>query len=239
MITSFTRNDERAAAVAGFSGISHTGIYTGFIAQAEIAEGKSGAQYLEIAFKCKQWKEKDANGNVSEGTGDRVAFIRTYITSKTGERTFGADIIDAMMVCLGVSKMDAVKGVVYGRNASRDKSDQHQGYRLPDIEKKPIGLLIQREDRLYTDNTGVVRESFNLNILTPFDPANGKCAREILEKADKATVVESRFATLKDKPVRSNAPVNDAAAYGAPAHQPAQTTGSAGMPPAPEPEDFF
>ena len=97
--------------------------------------------------------------------------------------------------------------------------------------------MIQREDRLYTDNTGVVRESFNLNILTPFDPANGKCAREILEKADKATVVESRFATLKDKPVRSNAPVNDAAAY--PAHQPAQTTGSAGMPPAPEPEDFF
>lgn len=198
MINSFTCNTERAATVAGFAGINHTGKYVGKITQCEVADSPSGATYVEIAFKATSWEIKNEDGTVSTGAGDAMTFIRTYITSKTGERTFGYDIVDALMAVLKIDKMDVQPMKVFGRNWRNDNSDQHQGYRVPALEKQRIGLLLQRENRQYTDSNGNVRDSFNMNIITPYNPDTMQNAAEVLRGSD-AVTVEQRFKNLRDK----------------------------------------
>lgn len=218
MITSFTCNQEKACSVAGFQGISQTGMYIGLITQCEIsdknAKGEPGATYIELAFKAKQWKMKDATGNVSEGTGEAMAFIRTYITNRAGERAFGYDIIDALMTVLKIDKMDAQPAKVFGRNY-RNNKQTHDGYRIPALEKQVVGLLLQRENDGYTDNKGEYHENYRLNIITPFDAKTKQCAKEVLQGSE-ATIVESRFASLKDKN-KASQPARSSGTYSAPA----------------------
>lgn len=208
MITSFTCNQEKACTVAGFQGIAQTGMYTGLITQCEIsdknAKGETGATFVEIVFKAKSWKTKDAAGNVSEGSGEAIGVIRTYITNRNGERAFGHDIIDALMAVLKIDKMDAQPNTVFDRNY-RKNGKTHQGYRIPALEKQLVGLLLQRENDGYTDNKGEYHESYRLNIITPFDAKTKQCAKEILQGSE-AEIVESRFANLKDKNKATQSP---------------------------------
>lgn len=198
MITSFTCDKERAATVAGFAGISRTGKYVGIITQAEVAESPSGATYIEIAFKAKSWEAKNEDGTIDKGNGDAMAFIRTYITAKNGDRTFGHDIVDALMAVLKIDNMNAQPATVFGRNSRNDPSDKHQGYRIPALEKQRVGLLLQRENREYTDNQGNLKESFNLNIITPYNPDTLQNANETIRGSD-AVAVEQKFKYLHDK----------------------------------------
>ena len=208
MITSFTCNQEKACTVAGFQGIAQTGMYTGLITQCEIsdknAKGDPGATVIELAFKEKSWKMKDADGNVTEGTGEAMAFIRTYITNRNGERAFGHDIIDALMAVLKIDKMDAQPAKVFDRNY-RNNKQVHDGYRIHALEKQVVGLLLQRENDGYTDAKGEYHESYRLNIITPFDAKTKQCAKEVLQGSE-ATIVESRFANLKDKNKATQSP---------------------------------
>ena len=225
MITSFTCNQEKACSVAGFQGITQTGMYVGLITQCEIsdknAKGEPGATFVEIAFKANSWKTKDATGNTSEGTGEAMAFIRTYITNRNGERAFGHDIIDALMAVLKIDKMDAQPAKVFDRNY-RNNKQVHDGYRIHALEKQIVGLLLQRENDGYTDSKGEYHESYRLNIITPFDAKTKQCAKEVLQGSE-ATIVESRFASLKDK---NKAP------------QPPRSSGSAPVDAAPTEDDY-
>lgn len=218
MITSFTCNQEKACAVAGYQGISQTGMYIGVITQCEVSDknskGETGATFVEIAFKAKEWKTKDAAGNVSEGTGEAIAFIRTYIIARDGKRIFGHDIIDALMAVLKIDKMDAQPAKVFDRNY-RSNKQTHDGYRIPALEKQMVGLLLQRENEGYTDSDGKYHDSFKLSIVTPFDAKTKQCAKEVLQGSE-ATIVESRFASLKDKN-HQNKTSKSSGSYSAPA----------------------
>lgn len=196
MITSYNVNRQAAQKVAGFAGIDSTGKYIGVITQCEIAESKSGATYIELAFKANRWTEKIGDEIQPEREGDKMSFIKLFITSKTGERTFGADILDALMVACHVDSFVTQSMKVYNRdNTSR------QGYRIPALERQLVGLLLQREDRKYVDQYGVEKEAFQMNIITPFDQATGKCAKEIIEGSE-AKIVDNKLRSLKDKPAK-------------------------------------
>ena len=205
MIDSFTCDRERAASVAGFTGINRTGKYVGDITQCEIADSPSGATYIEIAFKAKSWEAKNEDGTVDKGNGEAMAFIRTYITSRSGVRTFGHDIVDALMAVLKIDTMTTQAMTVYGRNWRNDHNDKRQGKRIPALEKQRVGLLLQRENRVYTDNQGNLKESFNLNIITPYDPDTMQNANEIIHGSD-AVAVEQKFKYLHDKAAKETPP---------------------------------
>lgn len=198
MITSFTMNREAAEKVAGFNGIDKSGKYVGVITQAEVAESKAGATYVELAFKALRWQEC---GTETEDRGERMAFLRLFVSSRTGERTFGADIMDALLAVLKLEKVEAVPCKVFNRD-----NTSHEGFRLRELEKCTVGLLLQRENREY-EYEGQVRHSYQMNIVTPFHQVTGQCAKEVLNNLE-AKIVDRRFKSLKDKeakPVQTNA----------------------------------
>lgn len=205
MITIFTCDRKAAAKVAGFTGIDRTGKYVGIITQAEVADTPSGATYVELAFKASSWVEKTGDVIGAEEKGEKLAFIRIYVAGRDGRRTFGADIIDALLVVLGIEKAQAVETTVYNMDGSK-----RQGYRINAIESDnrnpvPVGLLLQRENREYQDRQGEWRLTYQMNIVTPYDPITGRCAKEILSNSDTATIVDSKLKTLKDKEPKANA----------------------------------
>lgn len=196
MITSFTVNREAASSVIGQSGITKTGMYIGTICQCEIADSQSGATYVEFIFKATNWKTKTAAGAVVEGSGSLTSAIRMYITSAKGEETYQRKIIDALMVVLGIETITPQDGTVFSPSFKRD-GKKYQGKRLMEFEKKTVGFLLQRENDCFQNAQGETKENFRLNLVTPFDAATKKSAKEILENSD-ASAVENRFTTLTD-----------------------------------------
>lgn len=200
MITSFTMNRENAEKVAGFNGIDKSGKYVGLLTQVEVAESKAGATYVEFAFKALRWTEC---GSTEEERGEKMAFIKLYVSSRTGERTFGADIMDALLAVLKLDKVEATQAQVFNRDGTK-----RPGYRIGALEKMTVGFLLQRENREY-EQDGQIKHSYQMNVITPFDPVTGRNAKEVLNNLD-AKAVEIKFKNLKDKeakPVTPSAPV--------------------------------
>lgn len=189
MITSFTMNRENAEKVAGFNGIDKSGKYVGTLTQVEVADSKAGATYLEFAFKALRWTEC---GSTEEERGEKMAFIKLYVSSRTGDRTFGADVMDALLAVLKLDHVEATPATVYNRDGSK-----RQGYRIGALEKMTVGLLLQRENREY-EHDGQIKNSYQMNIITPFDPVTGRNATEVLNNLD-AKAVEAKFKNLKDR----------------------------------------
>lgn len=179
MIMSFARNDQSARSLDGGTYITKSGAYIGKITQAAVGVSDNGAQYIEMAFK-----ENDG----------RVCFSRLFLTKKDGTESFGRKILDALLVVLNVQKADVVEGKVYTRDSSAAGGYRvDQGYRLPAIEGKPVGVVFQREEREYKG-----KRTYQMNFLTPFDPQTERVAKEILDGSE-AKLLAERLKNLKDK----------------------------------------
>ena len=94
----FTCDREQAERLDRASGINKTGKYIGVITQAELAQSQSGAQYVEFAFKANKWVEKNDSGELNEGTGDQLGFIRMFITKSTGEPIYNRSIFSCLSI---------------------------------------------------------------------------------------------------------------------------------------------
>lgn len=189
MITTFTMNRKSAEKVAGFNGIDKSGKYVGTLTQVEVAESKGGATYVELAFKALRWTEC---GETEEERGEKMAFIRLYVSSRNGDRTFGADIMDALLAVLKLENVEATPATVYNRDGTK-----RPGYRIGALEDKTVGLLLQRENREY-ESEGQIKTTYQMNIVTPFHQVTGQNAKEVLNNFE-AKAVESKFKNLKDK----------------------------------------
>lgn len=211
----FTCDREQAERLDRASGINKTGKYIGVITQAELAQSQSGAQYLEFAFKANKWVEKTDSGELSEGTGDQLGFIRMYITKTTGEPILNRSILDALMVVCKLDKCEGKPSKVFERDGST-----RQGYRIPELEKQRVGLLLQRVNRTYIDSEGNEKNGYDIRIVTPFDPDTGKCASEILRGVETPSLVNSRLKNLHDRDAnRGSATPTSTTATSAPANK--------------------
>ena len=103
-----------------------------------------------------------------------------------------------MVVCK-LDKCEGKPSKVFERDGTT-----RQGYRIPELEKQRVGLLLQRENRSYLDNEGNEKSAYSLRIVTPFDPDTGKCASEILRGVEKASIVNGKFENLKDRDATKN-----------------------------------
>ena len=132
-----------------------------------------------------------------------MAFIKLYVSSRTGDRTFGADIMDALFAVLKLDKVEATQAQVFNRDGTK-----RPGYRIGALEGQTIGLLLQRENREY-EHEGQIKTTYQMNIITPFHQVTGQNAKEVLNNLE-AKAVEAKFKNLKDKeakPVTPSAPV--------------------------------
>ena len=95
----------------------------------------------------------------------------------------------------GIWKADVCEGKVYTRDRNAQGGFRvDQGYRLPAVEKHHVGLVFQRENRLYNG-----KPTYQMNLVTPFDPATRKVAKEILNGDAEAKLLDARLKNLKDR----------------------------------------
>lgn len=185
LIMHFDRNDSNAATLDGGTSITQTGAYTGTIRQAAVGATANGAQYIDFVFKS------------DDG---RTCNVRLFVTKNDGSEAFGRKIFDALLVVVGQPSADVVEGKVYTRDKNAPGGVRvDQGYRVPAVEGKPVGMLLQRENYTYNG-----RDSFRLNLVTPFDPSTRRVAKEILANASEAKLLDQRAAATHDRASQSS-----------------------------------
>lgn len=173
MITEISFDSNRAKRVDAPRSIAKTGSYIGTITQVEMSETKNGATKMDIAFLA------------DDGS---LTFLPMFLTTNEGQEAFSMGLIHAMMAILKIDGIKAVPGKVFNRN-----KETHDGFRVTALEKKRIGLLIQRVNDFYEG-----KETYQLNVVSVFDPETNKTAHELLEGKE-ATNIEKRLATLHDR----------------------------------------
>lgn len=180
MIESFTCNPNAAASVASSQYIQASGAYYVTIAQATISENDKGSVCVELSLKS------------DDG---QLAFPRLWIIGKDGQKTFSHNIFDALLAVCGVKHAPVVKGKIYDRFENTWK----EGYRIPAIEKKHIGVILQKEISYYiSPRDGCERTRNQLNLLTPFNVETKKVAAEIIQGLE-GKRLDQVLATLKDR----------------------------------------
>lgn len=185
MITSFTLDRKAAASADGPVYVNESGAYIGTLTQVSVADTPSGATYIDIAFKT------------DDG---RICFPRMFITKKDGSKAFSHAIFQALLAVLGIENAPVVPNKVYRRDGT-----SFEGHRIPAIEAKHVGLLLQKELRTFVDKDGIEKDTYQMNIVTPFDTVSRRTAREILSGANEAKLLDAKLKGLKDRDSRKPA----------------------------------
>ena len=99
------------------------------------------------------------------------------------------------MVC-GAQSASVTEGKVYIRDRNAPGGMRVDlGYRLLAVERKHIGLVLQRVNKKNRDGS----DGYDMMLLTPFDATTRKVAREILDNATEAKLLDQRLKNLKDR----------------------------------------
>lgn len=165
--------------------IRESGRYVGTITRAEALVSKNGVQGLGLSFK---------NDN-----GQSASYLDIYTVKKNGEMLRGFDLVQAILVCLGLKAAD--DGEIHFDRWDNDERKlvpaKASGY--PALMGKKIGLLLQME--LQTNpNTGSDTE--RLNIVVAFQAATGLTASEILDGKTKPEKVDVLTKMVMANPIR-------------------------------------
>ena len=225
MRTGFTY-DAKSAARADESRtlIKTTGAYVLTIRQCAVKNTQSGAEMIDFILK-------------NESTGE-IALTNLCTLDKNGNVAFGADIFNAILTVLGITgAVDFVPGAVYKLNGEKE-----DGYRVPIVEKKSVGLLLQYKERVNQYGEAELdqnnRPKYNMIIRSVFHPETRQTASELI-KGKQASRLDYEIKKWQDsfaKPPTSHsdefesAPRTQAASYNAytqaPATSPVKTSPS-------------
>lgn len=117
-----------------------------------------------------------------EGIGKETASFDVYTIKKDGTKLFGYNMLQAMMLLMGVKGLKTKKGKIqeYEEDPATKKRKlvEKEGDVFPDLIGKPIGLIFQRE--LYNRQDG--KEGTRVNMIASFHPETHLTASEIREK---------------------------------------------------------
>ncbi|MCX8016492.1 MAG: hypothetical protein N2690_01120 [Rhodocyclaceae bacterium] len=168
--------------------IDTSGAYTGTITYARAVQSSKGGWGVEFGFEA------------DDGRKPKYP-LTLWTLGPTGERYFGHDILEAVLICAGMKPGMAMKpGLVkYPRwdyDMRQEVEEEGDGY--PGMSGKRVGLILQRE--LYTTKAG--KEGSRLSIVGAFDPETRQAASEKIENKP-AALLEKRLAMLKDKDSRN------------------------------------
>lgn len=178
MITSLNLDMKKADQADSPLSITKSGKYVGAIIQAEIHETKNGANFLGLTFK-----------DPSAG----MAFLSICLQKADGNESKSIGIVHAMMHILGLQKIQTVKGKF--RNRFGDIED---GYRVPDLEKRQIGFLLQRVNDIYENQNHEIKQKYELMVVSAFDAVSGKTSHEIQGNKE-AQAIAQRLEKLTDR----------------------------------------
>lgn len=178
MFNAFTLDVESAKKADQEGGrISQTGKYVGTIVRAEFVQSKGGTHGIEVAFT----------------TEDKLEATSTFWTFKAdGTPIFGRDKVNALMACASVKTLTPTETTIEKYSFKAGGKILQPATVAPELENKPIGLLIQMEE--YLNNNGEVKT--RANIVSAFNPTNNLMAKEILERKTTPEALEKAYERL-------------------------------------------
>lgn len=203
MITSFTTSRENAASSDTAPTLREPGKYICTIAEADTFERKGASgdyQFVRLLLKT-----------------DDKRFATVELCVAGGQSNWQAKLFDAVCVCVGVNNPQFVPAQI--KQHRRGIIDQNlvSGYRCKELEKKRIGVLLQRVWRDYTDKNGELREAFDLVLYKPFNPDSELTASEIIAGATTPKNLASAIdPCMKDRDLRKGGAASSAPAHHAP-----------------------
>lgn len=168
--------DPSAARQAGQPGrIQTTGRYLGHIVTAWFEESAGGASAFKFKFKA-------ADGGHAE--------VAVWTHNKDGKPLSGFNLLQALMTCCELRTLESQRGQVeiYDRREKKDVAQVREVY--PALAGKSVGLFLETETSLYTDDDGKDGEFTRMLLAAPFRATDNKMAVEILDKKPKAEAAD-------------------------------------------------
>jgi len=166
--------------------IDASGPFIGTFEYAEaVTSSQKGTEGMKLGFD-------DGHGGKCE--------LTLWTRKADGTPLFGFNFVQAMMTIFGLKGLKAVKGKVYTYDQENNKRRglEEDGQVFPDLLKKPIGLMLQKE--LKTSQAG--KDFFDMNVWGVFHPTSRLTASEIREKKAKPEKFEKMVKSIRDKDSR-------------------------------------
>lgn len=177
--------DPKAAQKADQTGnrINTLGKYVGTFTQAEDITAGTGTKGLALRF--------DANG--------QGANLSLYTKKSDGETIMGFQVLMAIMTCLGLRNIEPKDGTVKAWDRESNTEITKQAKVFPDLCVKPIGLLLETEDYLKSDNTTGTK----MVIAGVFQAKTELTATEILERKTVPLMLPKMVERLHHRPLKA------------------------------------
>ena len=133
------------------------------------------------------------------------------IARANGEKIeYPYSLLSALMACLDVKSIDSTPTTVDEWNAASGMWAPAEAQVFEVLMNKPIGLLLQREERLWEGKTYV-----SMKIVQFFDPRDRSTPAEIMSGNRSGQALEKMVGNLRETVVRADAPPAGAAPSGA------------------------
>ncbi len=189
-MTSYTRDDQLAVQPeATFGGrIETSGAYIGRLTMAKERTAKTGTRGIEFTF---------------ESEDGRVArYLTLWVARANGEKIeYPYSLLSALMACLDVKKIESAATTIDEWNPATGSLGPAEAQVFHDLVNKPVGVLLQREEREWEGKTYV-----SMKIVQFFDPRDRSTPGEILSGQRTGQSLEKMVTNLRESVVRSDAP---------------------------------
>lgn len=194
-MTSYARDDQLAVQPeTTFGGkIETSGAYIGRLTMAKERTAKTGTRGIEFTF---------------EADDGRVArYLSLWVARANGEKIeYPYSLLSALMACLDVKNIESTATTVDEWNAASGTWAPSEAQVFNELMNKPIGLLLQREEREWEGKIYV-----SMKIVQFFDPADRSTPAEIMSGNRSGQALEKMVSNLRETVVRADAPPAGAA----------------------------
>ncbi len=194
-MTSYTRDDQLAVQPeATFGGkIETSGAYVGRLTMAKERTAKTGTRGIEFTF---------------EADDGRIArYLSLWVARANGEKIeYPYSLLSALMACLNVKNIESTATTVDEWNAASGTWAPSEAQVFNELMNKPIGLLLQREEREWEGKIYV-----SMKIVQFFDPQDRSTPAEIISGNRTGQALDKMVGNLRETVVRNDPPPTGAA----------------------------
>jgi hypothetical protein len=193
-MTTYTRDDQLAVQPETNVGgkIETSGAYVGHFTLAKEKTAKTGTKGIEFNFEAED--------------GRTARYLSLWLTRANGEKIeYPYSLLSALMACLNVKNIASETATIDEWNAAASTMMPTEAQTFPDLMHKPIGVLLQREEREWEGKTYV-----SMRIAQFFDPSDRSTPAEILTGNRAGQALDKLVGNLRETVVRNDAPPADA-----------------------------
>ncbi len=197
-MTTYTRDDQLAVQPETNVGgrIETSGAYVGHFTLAKERTAKTGTKGIEFNFEAE-------DGRVAR-------YLTLWLARANGEKIeYPYSLLSALMACLNVKNIESTPATIDEWNQAAGTMMPTEAQTFPDLMNKQVGVLLQREERLWEGKTFV-----SMKIAQFYDPSDRSTPAEIMSGKRSGQALDKLVANLRETVVRADAPPSGAAPAG-------------------------